>query len=461
MSPNDAPRTQFTRRDVLKMGGLAALSLPVINSIGFLGDHTLLASTEEYGGFLIKTRATGAPYQVDDAVYQRFDAYNNVFERLVWDKVVQDQFGDKWHSPDQWIADDKPGFHREEFALMNAGWTVGQTLGTYTGGDGVIDGLVSMKTLRPPAMKYETKWDRRDLTDADVTQMVKKAARFYGASMVGIAPLDERWVYTGTADDLFNPGERHPVALSDAVEKPGYQKDGTLLIPSSMHWVITMIFPMDRDAVETYPTPIGAATTAVGYSKMAFTAASMAEFIRGLGYTAMPLGNQVVASIPTAIDAGLGELGRHGLLITPKHGSAVQIAKVLVDLPLIVDQPISFGVTEFCEVCGKCAKACPPQAIDKGARTWKGTTVSNNAGVLKWYINPEKCFAQWAAYGISDCSYCIRECPFTKPQSWLHEATRILIGAKSGTIDKLLVNLDDASGYGHQVAAQEFWKKDA
>lgn len=69
------------------------------------------------------------------------------------------------------------------------------------------------------------------------------------------------------------------------------------------------------------------------------------------------------------------------------------------------------------------------------------------AGVYHWPADGDKCFGYWAEGGHG-CYNCIRVCPFNKPQSWLHDATQILIGAKSGAIYKLLLNLDDASGYG-------------
>ena len=38
--------------------------------------------------------------------------------------------------------------------------------------------------------------------------------------------------------------------------------------------------------------------------------------------------------MPIAIDAGMGELGRHGLMITPELGSALKLATITTDLPL-------------------------------------------------------------------------------------------------------------------------------
>ena len=57
-------------------------------------------------------------------------------------------------------------------------------------------------------------------------------------------------------------------------------------------------------------------------------------------------------SIPIAIDAGLGELGRNGLLVTPKYGPRVRLAKILTNMPLVPDSPIRFGVTEFWKTDG-------------------------------------------------------------------------------------------------------------
>jgi len=118
-----------------------------------------------------------------------------------------------------------------------------------------------------------------------------------------------------------------------------------------------------------------------------------ARFIRGLGYKAIPCGNDTALSIPLAIDAGLGELGRNGLLITPEFGPRVRLSKVFTDLSLVPDEPIEFGVVEFCEKCETCARYCPSQAIIYGERTTQPHNISNNmAGQLKWPVNVDRCF---------------------------------------------------------------------
>ncbi len=244
-----------------------------------------------------------------------------------------------------------------------------------------------------------------------------------------------------------------------AYGKAHYDKDGNLQIPETMNRVVVMAFEMDYDTVMQYPDIAGEAASMNGYSRMAFTSASLATFIRELGYNAIPCGNQTGLSVPMAIDAGLGELGRQGILITPKYGPRVRLAKVITDLQMAIDLPISFGVKEFCDVCMKCAKDCPSQAILHGGQIDKSNNISNNPGVMKWPIDPSKCITGWTMSG-SDCGVCIRTCPFNKIDGWLHEATRILIGAKSGNLDKIMLKMDDASGYGEKADSKDYWDKD-
>ena len=157
---------------------------------------------------------------------------------------------------------------------------------------------------------------------------------------------------------------------------------------------------------------------------MAFTAGLLAQFIRGLGYQAIPSGNDTACSIPMAIDAGLGEIARNGLLITPQYGPRVRLAKVFTDLPLVPDAPIQFGVWEFCRTCKKCALKCPSKSIPLGDASAEPRNISTRPGVTKWSINAETCLAWWAANG-SDCSNCIRVCPFNKPPGRLHDLVRL------------------------------------
>jgi len=222
-----------------------------------------------------------------------------------------------------------------------------------------------------------------------------------------------------------------------------------------MDRVVALAFEEDYWGIANSPGRLASAATGDGYSRMAITSSTLADFIRALGYRALPAGNGIGLSIPIAIDAGLGQLGRNGLLITPKYGPRVRLAKVITDMPLIPDAPIDFGVTEFCEVCMLCARECPSESISLGPRTVEGRSPSNNPGVLKWHARHEDCYD----FNGFSCSNCKRVCPFNKPNnSWLHRMIRRIIDGRIKGLDDVMVGLDQASGYGRQVPDREFWK---
>jgi len=226
-------------------------------------------------------------------------------------------------------------------------------------------------------------------------------------------------------------------------------------IPEECQNAIVMAVEMDYAAMRTSPSAVEAAATGLGYSQMAFVANLMAIFIRHLGYRAIPSGNDTALSIPLAMAAGLGEAGRHGILITRKFGPRVRLCKVFTDLPLHYDSYQPFGVTEFCQVCRKCAIHCPSQAIPYGDMTTEGHNISNHSGILKWYSDYEKCFQFWAK-NRTDCANCIRVCPFNKPQGLLHDFVRWHI-KHIPWMDWFIVKLDNILDYGKQMKVDKYW----
>ncbi|MCG8350291.1 MAG: hypothetical protein MI924_21205 [Chloroflexales bacterium] len=79
-----------------------------------------------------------------------------------------------------------------------------------------------------------------------------------------------------------------------------------------------------------------------------------------------------VLHVLVATDAGLGQLGKHGSLITQAYGSNVRLATVLTDLPLAVDAFADIGVDDFCMSCQICTANCPPHAISDTKQTVRG-----------------------------------------------------------------------------------------
>jgi len=169
---------------------------------------------------------------------------------------------------------------------------------------------------------------------AEMSEIIKDAALFLGASLVRITELNRSWLYRMVWD------------------RYGHNEiDLDKMIPSSIKYAVVMAVETNYDYVKHAPTAKAGAAAGLGYSKMAFLASSLAKFIASLGYKSIACGNDTALSIPLAVDAGLGQLGRFGGIITPEFGPIVRLCKVITDIPLKPTAPIDFGVTEFCEVC--------------------------------------------------------------------------------------------------------------
>jgi reductive dehalogenase len=447
------------RREFLKIMGIGASSLGIgiaaSKSIAKTPDGLLVESPSEYGGFLVeKISERKYPYECDPHIIKRMSEKSTTFSRNIWDPDRRNRPETQEDLTHINLVEGKgrvPNQTRLDYALMTAAWH-----GSRSGG-GLSYRWEPDYGVRGTGMDKLGPWDPADIemTWEEASLAVKHASLFFGASLAGIAKLNPLWLYS----DNFAP-TRENRARSIPVLSEGErfeQTDEAWHIPGSMNRVIALAFEEDFCGIANSPGRLASAAVGNGYSRMAFTACSLAEFIRVLGYRAIPAGNGVGLSIPMSIDAGLGELGRLGLLVTPKYGPRIRLAKVITDMPLIPDSPIRFGVTEFCKACMLCAEHCPSDAITDGPRTWEGRSPSNNPGTLKWYIESEKCYD----FNGFSCSNCKRVCPFTKPNnSWLHQMIRKIIETKIFPLNKLMVRLDQAGGYGQQLQDTEFWKMD-
>jgi reductive dehalogenase len=365
-----------------------------------------------------------------------YDQKNEMFKRPFWDPQMLD-LGERFYRKPV-LPRDKAGYRLKDQALVNAYLRLenefargvrGGRMGLY---DWSWDGHYDYPRVPPGLTPNE-----RD--PAANSRGVKKAAAFFGTCMAGICRLDRRWLYS-PAYLLTSEG-------GQAAEN---------IIPDEFEYAVAIAVEMDYQAINCSPAHAASAATGVGYSRMAFTAGLLAQYIRGLGYQAIPCGNDTACSIPIAIDAGLGEIARNGLLMTPRFGPRVRLAKVMTDLPLVPDPPIEFGVREFCMICEKCAKKCPSQSIPYGTPDEKPHNISNREGVLTWHINAETCLNFWAGNG-TDCSNCIRSCPFNKPAGMLHDWVRWGI-ANTPRLNRLFLWGDDVFGYGRKGDADGFWE---
>jgi epoxyqueuosine reductase len=388
----------------------------------------LIKKQEDYTSLSQENKECDVPFPVAD---YRFDQKNEMFKRAAWDEKMQ---LDAQRFYREAVFGDKVGYRKIDYSLRNAAWNLEWTAAL--GNSRSNFGLYAWEGVPEKIHHWVEKDGPVEGNPEEMSKVIKKAAKLLGADLVGITRLHPNWVYSHEFNLITR--EHHPIE-----------------VPEGCEYAVVMAVAMDYKAIRSRFTGVAGAATGRGYSDMAFVANLVASFIRGLGYRAIPCGNDTALSIPLAMVAGLGDCSRMGLLITEKFGPRVRLCKVFTDLPLVSDKYRPFGVEAMCRICKKCAQNCPSQALPYGDMTTEGPSVSNQHGVLKWYSNPEKCFQFWSKNRM-DCANCIRVCVFNKPRAILHDVVRSVI-RRTTIFNQLFLWGDGLMGYDKPWAAERFW----
>ncbi len=295
--------------------------------------------------------------------------------------------------------------------------------------DGTIDdgympnvAMIDASFSIPPHMKTiafaEPKKAPYEITPEKATLIAKNLARHLGAKIVGVCRVDPLCVYTNQRT------EWKKTWTVDGVEQdyPPY--------------AIVMATEMSHIHVHAGPHTPTAAETGNQYANGSYISTVLAHWVAGMGYTGIAehTGHYDVILPPLAVQAGLGEIGRNGYLITPNLGSRVRLSAVMTDMPLVVDSPVDIGAEEFCENCMKCAHTCPSDSIPT-------TEKMEYNGTLRWMVEAESCSAYWNKVG-TDCAICMAICPFSRPDTPLHSVVR-WFAKHSWLAPKVFPTIDD------------------
>ncbi|KPU62844.1 [Fe-S]-binding protein [Thermococcus sp. EP1] len=172
---------------------------------------------------------------------------------------------------------------------------------------------------------------------------------------------------------------------------------------------IVLIMDMDKEKINKAPGITAGKEVWRTYAELSKAVYKLAEFIRKHGYNAQPdppIGGST-NFVLLAQKAGLGYIGKHGLLISEKNGPSQRIAAIYTDLELpFTDSNVDkySWIPEFCKVCNRCVFACPAKAIHLEPKILPN-------GRRK-YIDYEKCAVVFSR--TLGCGVCIKECTFFK-----------------------------------------------
>ena len=261
------------------------------------------------------------------------------------------------------------------------------------------------------------------------SEAIKAALYYLGADMVGICEIpDYAWYSHDLDGSEITP--YHKYAISILIDQ-GYE---TMEGASGDDW-------------------ISGAQSMRAYLRAQLVGGIVAEHIRRLGHPARThsVVDQDVLHIPLIVLAGLGELSRIGeLVLNPYVGPRFKSGIITTNMPLEADQPIDFGLQDFCSQCQKCARECPVSAIPFGDKIMFN-------GYEMWKPDVEKC----ARYRITNtagsmCGRCMKTCPYNL-EGVLAERPFLWAAMHLPATRRWLAKLDDTVGNGRINRLKKWW----
>jgi ferredoxin len=297
----------------------------------------------------------------------------------------------------------------------------------------LIRGMVPLQGARGPVERDASLGEssRDDLTDPmRNAQAVKALAYFLGADLVGICEA-EPWMYYSHDEAEGRPIEPyHRYAVVMLIDQGFETMEGA----SGDDW-------------------ISGAQSMRAYLRGALIAGVMAAHLRRLGHSARAHSNahSEVLHLPAVLMAGLGELSRIGeLILNPFIGPRSKSVLFTTNLPLAVDRPIDFGLQAVCNLCLKCARECPCNAIPFGPKVMFN-------GYEIWKPDVDKC----GRYRLTNmkgsaCGRCMKTCPYNRED--LVESERLLwLSIEVPAARRQLIDYDDRTGGGVRNPVKRWW----
>jgi len=234
---------------------------------------------------------------------------------------------------------------------------------------------------------------------AAMTRHIKAVARYMGADVVAIAKAHPSFLYKGSR------------YVQDGVAEDAFEQTAPEELVRKFPYLIVTTTAWDYNKLQAHRHHIGDAAYHVSQMRGVMILKALEGYVKELGYNAIRGAANPQAS---GLAAGVGELGRNGLIINKHFGARIHMPDpIMTDLPLVPDEPVDIGVEDFCKICRKCAISCPTNSIP-----WEGKEVFN--GVEKYKINWLTCYKlrPFTKEHWGSCLTCATVCPFTKPNVW-------------------------------------------
>lgn len=210
---------------------------------------------------------------------------------------------------------------------------------------------------------------------------------------------------SNAGNDFFREFEEQ--AHSMGIVEIGYTRlDTELLNSKDIDYpnAIVLTFKMDKELIKTPPGEEAQKLNEAIYAEFAKITYQLSDYLRSNGYAtqvAHPYGD-LIGLAELGQQAGLGYIGKHGLLITPKLGPKLKISAIFTSIGDLPEKtPVDHSwIDEYCQRCSKCTIACRENALVK---------IIHPSGEKDTEFHQELCIGC-----NKGCTSCIEECVFYK-----------------------------------------------
>jgi reductive dehalogenase len=480
--------SNVSRRDFMKGLGLvgvgvgaAALTAPVYHDL-----DEMIASDKSLQPrpWYVKELDFLKPAQdIDWSLMNRFDrADNEAHQQRTWTK---------YRSRQSW--DEHSAFNAAVVARRNTQQSLGFSL--------KFQALALARSTNPtniawdfPGITTTSAWaktpDQRGVpkwtgSPEEASRMVQAAARYFGATMTGIAEMDDTWrnkliVKGTTAGGATYYGDPWPLPASK-LQNIVYENvdqaymdasQGKFVIPNKPMYIIVMMDAMSRENLKMTNSAISKQNDNSLQRPSTQGKMRMFNFLKALGNYQLcgAAGDQTNCTNIGASDVltGLGESSRqNNWTISPEMGPAHTSLSVNTDLPLAPTPPVDAGLFRFCATCGICANACPSGAIShdkepsyeipiKKMITGESKAQCFHApGPKAFWSDMEECYHYYSggsdtggADAAANCWECAAHCVFADDRAaMIHSVVKGTV-AKTSLFNSFFKNMDLTFGYG-------------
>ncbi len=344
---------------------------------------------------------------------QKFDERDVIFSRNALQKGTQNYHSYYDKNPDKKLLDDK--FRKEPGLLSKGSYFYNELMFS------AADATFQTVNLLQPLVDNNPSKLKSELPDSEIAEFITNWAKKLGACDVGFTTIKPHHLYShiGRGEDYGKKVELdHEFAIVFTVE-------------------------MNHNSMQYNPQGPVIMESAQQYLNAGQIAVQIASFLCNLGYDARAHidANYRLICPTVAMDAGLGVIGRMGLLITPKYGPRVRIGVVSTNLNLQEMKKVpDYSVIHFCNICKKCAENCPSKSISYSSQ--KASAIND-----RWNIKHEKCYTYWCKAG-TDCGRCMAVCPYSHPNNFPHNLIRWML--KRNPVNRLIALKLDNFFYGRK-----------